>query len=29
MLNALKGNVITTVAETHGADEVWYNSGDI
>ena len=28
MLNALNGNVITTVAETHGADEVWYNSGD-
>ena len=28
MLNALNGHVITTVAETHGADQVWYNSGD-
>ena len=28
ILNALNGKVITTVAETHGADEVWYNSGD-
>jgi len=28
MLNGLNGTVITAVAETHGADEVWYNSGD-
>ena len=28
ILNALNGQVITTVAQTHGADEVWYNSGD-
>jgi len=28
ILNALTGKVITTVDGTHGADEVWYNSGD-
>jgi DNA-binding beta-propeller fold protein YncE len=28
MLNALTGKAITTVAGTHGADEVWYNPGD-
>jgi DNA-binding beta-propeller fold protein YncE len=28
MLNALNGKAITTVAQTHGADELWYNSGD-
>src|SRR6185295_2311813 len=28
ILNALDGKLITTVADTHGADEVWYNSGD-
>ena len=28
ILNALTGKVITTVEQTHGADEVWYNSGD-
>src|SRR6267378_916425 len=28
MLNALNGNVITAVAGTHGADELWYNPGD-
>ena len=28
MLNALSGNVITTVTGTHGADELWYNPGD-
>jgi hypothetical protein len=28
ILNALTGKVITTVEQTQGADEVWYNSGD-
>jgi hypothetical protein len=28
ILNALNGKVIATVEQTHGADEVWYNSGD-
>jgi hypothetical protein len=28
VLNALNGKVIATVEQTHGADEVWYNSGD-
>lgn len=28
ILNALTGKAITTVAQTQGADEVWYNSGD-
>jgi hypothetical protein len=28
ILNALTGKTITTVNGTHGADEVWYNSGD-
>jgi hypothetical protein len=28
LLNALTGKAITTVAGTHGADEVWYNPGD-
>jgi DNA-binding beta-propeller fold protein YncE len=28
ILNALTGKMITTVADTHGADEVWYNPGD-
>src|ERR1700730_11628350 len=28
ILNALTGKAITTVDGTHGADEVWYNSGD-
>jgi hypothetical protein len=28
ILNALNGKVITAVEQTHGADEVWYNSGD-
>ena len=28
ILNALDGKIITTVADTHGADEVWYNAGD-
>jgi hypothetical protein len=28
ILNALTGKAITTVDQTHGADEVWYNSGD-
>jgi hypothetical protein len=28
ILNALTGKAIATVDQTHGADEVWYNSGD-
>jgi DNA-binding beta-propeller fold protein YncE len=28
IVNALTGKIITTVAETHGADEVWYNPGN-
>jgi DNA-binding beta-propeller fold protein YncE len=28
ILNALTGKIITTVADTHGADEVWYNPGN-
>src|SRR5260221_8219943 len=28
ILNALTGKLIATVDGTHGADEVWYNSGD-
>ena len=28
IINALTGKMITTVADTHGADEVWYNWGD-
>jgi DNA-binding beta-propeller fold protein YncE len=28
MVNALTGKIITTIADTHGADEVWYNAGD-
>lgn len=28
IVNALTGKVITTVADTHGADEVWYNPGN-
>jgi hypothetical protein len=28
IVNALTGKIITTVADTHGADEVWYNAGD-
>ena len=28
VLNGLDGKVIATLAETKGADEVWYNSGD-
>jgi hypothetical protein len=28
IVNALNGKKITTVAETHGADEIWYNPGD-
>jgi hypothetical protein len=28
IINALDGKMITTVAETHGADEVWYNPSD-
>lgn len=28
MVNALTGKIITTIADTHGADEVWYNPGD-
>jgi hypothetical protein len=28
IINALDGKIITTVADTHGADEVWYNAGD-
>ncbi len=28
ILNAVNGKEITNVAETKGADEVWYNSGD-
>jgi hypothetical protein len=28
ILNALNGKVITTVEQTQGADEVWYNPGD-
>lgn len=28
ILNALNGNVINTIAQIRGADEVWYNSGD-
>jgi hypothetical protein len=27
-MNALNGKAITTVDQTHGADEVWYNPGD-
>jgi DNA-binding beta-propeller fold protein YncE len=28
ILKALTGKIITTVADTHGADEVWYNPGN-
>jgi len=28
VISALTGKLITTVADTHGADEVWYNAGD-
>jgi DNA-binding beta-propeller fold protein YncE len=28
IIDALTGKMITTVADTHGADEVWYNPGD-
>jgi DNA-binding beta-propeller fold protein YncE len=28
IVNALTGKIITTVADTHGADEVWYNPGN-
>ena len=28
IVNALTGKIITTIADTHGADEVWYNPGD-
>jgi DNA-binding beta-propeller fold protein YncE len=28
IINALTGKMITTVADTHGADEVWYNAGE-
>src|SRR5580704_3371187 len=28
ILDALTGKMITTIADTHGADEVWYNPGD-
>ena len=28
ILNGVDGKVISTLAETKGADEVWYNSGD-
>jgi hypothetical protein len=28
IMNALNGQTITMVDQTHGADEVWYNSGD-
>jgi len=28
IVNALNGKKITTVAGTHGADEIWYNPGD-
>src|SRR5882672_9976471 len=28
IVSALTGKIITTVADTHGADEVWYNAGD-
>ena len=28
IISALTGKLITTVADTHGADEVWYNPGD-
>jgi len=28
IVSALTGKIITTVADTHGADEVWYNPGN-
>jgi len=28
IVNGLTGKIITTVADTHGADEVWYNPAD-
>jgi len=28
IINALTGKMITAVADTHGADELWYNAGD-
>jgi DNA-binding beta-propeller fold protein YncE len=28
LVNALTGKILTTIADTHGADEVWYNAGD-
>ena len=28
IVDALTGKIITTVADTHGADEVWYNPGN-
>lgn len=28
VINAITGKTITTVADTHGADEIWYNPGD-
>jgi hypothetical protein len=28
IVDALTGKIITTIADTHGADEVWYNPGD-
>jgi DNA-binding beta-propeller fold protein YncE len=28
IIDALTGKMITTVADTHGADEVWFNAGD-
>jgi DNA-binding beta-propeller fold protein YncE len=28
IVNALTGKIIATIADTHGADEVWYNPGD-
>lgn len=28
IVDALSGKILTTVADTHGADEVWYNAGD-
>jgi hypothetical protein len=28
ILNALDGHILNTITQIHGADEVWYNSGD-
>jgi hypothetical protein len=28
IVNALTGKIVTTVADTHGADEVWYNAAE-